>query len=204
MTEKKMAKKIEEIEMPEDMRIRIIGKCYAELEKNKMSKRNVYNYLKKPVAAVAALALCLCVTSVTVLAATGKLQGFFKDVKRWDGAVIGTTYEQSTDEINVKIAEVTDELIVEISMVDPKVVPYSLFELFGLNNYKIVDINGKTIVETKDKTVAEVSEGKVMIQIPLNEVASGEYKLVINEMVGCSKADQPLVLHGTWECIFTK
>ena len=43
MTEKKMAKKIEEIKMPEDMRIRIIGKCYAELEENKMSKRNVYN-----------------------------------------------------------------------------------------------------------------------------------------------------------------
>ena len=204
MTEKKMAKKIEEIKMPEDMRIRIIGKCYAELEKNKMSKRYGYKYLKKPMVAVAALALCLCVTSVTVLAATGKLQGFFKDVKRWDGAVIGTTYEQATDEINVKITEVTDELIVEISMVDPKVVPYSLFELFGLNNYKIVDINGKTIVEMKDETVAEVSDGKVMIQIPLNEVASGEYKLVINEMVGCSKADQPLVLHGTWECIFTK
>ena len=89
-------------------------------------------------------------------------------------------------------------------MVDPKVVPYSLFELFGLNNYKIVDINGKTIVEMKDETVAEVSEGKVMIQIPLNEVTSGEYKLVIDEMVGCSKADQPLVLHGKWECIFTK
>ena len=157
MTEKKMAKKIEEIKMTEDMRIRIIGKCYAELEKNKISKRNVYNYLKKPVAAVAALALCLCVTSVTVLAATGKLQGFFKDVKRWDGAVIGTTYEQSMDEINVKIAEVTDELIVEISMVDSKVVPYSLFELFGLNNYKIVDINGKCYIPNYKRTITESS-----------------------------------------------
>lgn len=48
------------------------------------------------------LVLCLCLTGVTALAATGKLQGFFSDITGWNGAVVGTSYEQATKELEVK------------------------------------------------------------------------------------------------------
>jgi len=37
----------------------------------------------------------------------------------------------------------------------------------------------------------------------LDDLASGEYRLMINAFVGSKKADQPLVISGTWECGFS-
>lgn len=197
MTEREALKKLKEIEMPEDMKKRMIRKCERKMEEKKMSN-------KKYMAVAASLALCLCLTGVTALAATGKLQGIFKDIKRWDGAVIGTSYEQATDEIEVKVTDVTEELTLEISMINPNAAPYSSFELFGLESYQLVDMDGKKIFEADEANMAEVSEGKVVLAIPLNGVSEGAYKLIINEMKGSSKADQPLVLSGTWEIEFIK
>ena len=204
MLEKDMAKKVKEIEMPEVMQKRIVEHCKIELEEKRVSKNKVYRFSKKSMAAVAALAICVCVTSVTALASTGKLQGFFKDVFRWDGAVIGATYEQATEEVELEIIEAGDDLVVELSMVNPKNVPYSTFEMFGVESYRIIEMNGKTAAESKNAVMAEITEGKVVIHIPLTDVAEGEYRLVVNEMTGSSKADQPLVLSGNWEAAFVK
>ena len=46
----------------------------------------------------------LCAVLPNAMAASGMLKGFFRDVKRPDGAVIGTTYEQATDEIAINKA----------------------------------------------------------------------------------------------------
>ena len=135
MDKKKFVNKIKEIEMPKDMQQRIIEKCYIETEKKKMNKM-----FKKPMVAVASFALCVCLMGVTALAATGKLEGYFRDIKRWDGAVIGTAYEQATDEVELNIVEVSDKLVVEITMVNFKEAPYSFFEMFGIKNYKIVEL----------------------------------------------------------------
>ena len=204
MLEKDMAKKVKKIEMPETMRNRIIENCNVEMEEKRVSKNKVYRFSKKSMAAVGALAICVCVTSVTALAATGKLQGFFKDVLRWDGAVIGTTYEQATEEVELEIIEAADDLVVELFMVNPKNVPYSTFEMFGVERYKIVDMSGKTVAESKEAVMEEIIEGKVVIHIPLTDVTEGKYKLVVSEMTGSSKADQPLVLSGNWEAAFVK
>ena len=204
MLEKDMAKIVKKIEMPETMRKRIIENCNAEMEEKRVSRNKVYRFSKKSMAAVAALAICVCVTSVTALAATGKLQGFFKDVLRWDGAVIGTTYEQATEEVELEIIEAADDLVVELFMVNPKNVPYSTFEMFGVERYKIVDMSGKTIAESKEAVMEEIIDGKVVIHIPLTDVEEGEYRLVVREMTGSSKADQPLVLSGNWETAFVK
>lgn len=204
MTEKNCLENLKEIEMPDDMKNRIVSKCKVELEEQKMSKRKINKFARRPMVAAASLVLCLCLAGATVLASTGKLQGFFKDVKRWDGAVVGTTYEQATDEIAVKITEVKEELTLEISMLDSNVAPYSEFELFGVKNYKIIDMDGKNIAEADDENMAELISGKVVVQIPVNNIAEGAYKLIISEMVGSAKADQPLVLSGIWEIEFTK
>ena len=199
MDKKKFANKIKEIEMPKDMQQRIIEKCYIETEKKKMNKM-----FKKPMVAVASFALCVCLMGVTALAATGKLEGYFRDIKRWDGAVIGTAYEQATDEVEVNIIEVSDKLVVEITMVKPKEAPYSFFEMFGIKKYKIVDTKGNVIVENENLEMSAIANNKVLVNVPLDGVANGEYTLMVSELVGSSKAEQPLGLSGTWECSFRR
>ena len=199
MDKKKFVNKIKEIEMPKDMQQRIIEKCYIETEKKSMNKM-----FKKPMVAVASFALCVCLMGVTALAATGKLEGYFRDIKRWDGAVIGTAYEQATDEVELNIVEVSDKLVVEITMVNFKEAPYSFFEMFGIKNYKIVDANGKVTVENENLEMSAIANNKVLVNVPLDGVANGEYTLIVSELVGSSKAEQPLGLTGTWECSFRR
>jgi hypothetical protein len=138
------------------------------------------------------------------LAATGRLEGFFKDITRWDGAVTGTTYEQATDEVEIVIAEVSDSLKVNITFVDAKKAPYSYFDALGLHNYQILDQNGKMIVKGAETTATPINNGQVELSISLADIPTGVYKLVVTELIGSAKADQPLVVKGNWECGFTK
>ena len=153
---------------------------------------------------MASLVLCLGLTGVTALATAGKLEGYFKDIIRIDGAVIGTSYEQATDEIELKVIDVSNELTVEVTMLNPKTVPYSTFELFGIEKYKIVNMDNKVIVEGVTTEMVEIVGDKVNVNISLENIAGGEYKLMVSELVGSSKADQPLVMSGEWECEFVK
>ncbi len=150
------------------------------------------------------MAACFCLVGITTLAATGNLEGFFKDITRWDGAVVGTSYEQATDEINLSVISVSDELTVMAEMVNPNIVPYMTFETFGIEDYKIVDVNGRVLVEGGATDFAEIEEGKTMIVIPISELPSGDYTLVVSGFVGSAKADQPMVLNGIWKCDFTR
>lgn len=204
MEEKMFTEKIKEIEMPEEMQERILGKCYQKMEDEEMNKNTTKNMFKGPMIAVASLALCLCVTGVTALAATGKLQGFFKDITGWNGAVVGTSYEQATDEIELMVIEVSDNLEVAITMVKPGEAPYSTFETFGVESYKIVDMAGNVIVKGDRTEPVEVVDGKANVLISLENVSEGEYKLQVTELVGSSKADQLLVISGVWECEFVR
>lgn len=174
---------------------------FGKTEGKRMHKGETRFY-KRPVVAVATLVLLVCVTGVTALAATGKLQGFFKDVKRFDGAVVGTTYEQATDEMTVQILEVTEDILVEVTIVDPTIAPYRELELFGINRYEIVDAGGKAIVKGTTTEMVADENGILTLHIPLEDVPSGQYTLAISEMIGSKKADQPLVMRGSWESSF--
>ena len=191
--------KIKEIEMPKEMQQRIIKNCYMEMEKKKMKKE-----FKKPLKVAASFAICICLTGFTTLAAAGKLEGFFTDMKRFDGAVTGTVYEQATDEVQLDIIEVSDKLAVEITMMHSDKAPYSFFELFGIKEYKIVDKDGNVIVENENLEMSVITGDKVWVNLPLEKIGDGEYKLIVKEFVGSSKGDQPLPLTGVWECDFTK
>lgn len=165
-------------------------------------EKNMRNFFKRPAVAVAALAICVCITGVTALATTDKVKGFFKDIKRWDGAVIGTEYEQATDELELTIGNVDEEIHVEVKMVNPSVAPYGFFELFGISSYKIMDFNGNVVIEGSATEMAEIVDGVIILKIPCNDLPIGEYELVVDKMVGSSKADQPLELGGVWKCGF--
>ena len=222
-----LTKKIKEIEMPDDMRKRIVKKCYdkmnheimmknelkrevrtndemkQEMGKTKMNKSDKNKYFKHPMAAAAALVLCVCITGVTAMAAAGKLEGFFKDIKRWDGAVVGTAYEQATEEIAVSIKKVTDEgLDILVTIEEPAKPPYSESELFGIASYRIKNMSGNIVLSEEAFGERVSFNNQMFLEIPLNQIPSGEYKLVIKQFISEKKADQPLRISGNWECEF--
>lgn len=204
METKLIKEEMKEIEMPFEMQERILKNCRnAGLEE----KENIYmQKLNKKwirfATVAAAVALCLGLGSITALAASGKLEGFFVDVKDWNGAVVGTTYEQATEEIEVGVTVDGDSLAVEAVLLKATEAPYVEIDTFGVKAYQITDMSGDVVVEGISTTVTEVVGGKVSIAIPLNGLESGSYKLIIAEFVGDSKADQPLPISGYWECEF--
>jgi hypothetical protein len=129
-----LAEKVKEINMPDEMQERIIRRCYqtSNLEMENRTMKKTKTFFKKPIAIAASLVLCLCITGVTALAASGQLKGFFKDIKNWQGAVTGTAYEQATDELHVAILDVAEEINISVTMVNPKVAHYFAIQELGV------------------------------------------------------------------------
>ena len=195
-----------EITMPEEMKRRIAHNCKKvivnTMEEHTMNDRKNVSFFKKPAAVFAALAICLSI-SVTALAATGTLKGFFRDITNWQGAVVGTSYEQATDEIDVNVTANGEKLTVMATFADPQIFPYREVEKLGIAEYCIVDTNGKTVSEGAAESV-EVVNGCAAVSIQLNDLDSGSYRLMIRAFVGSKKAEQPLNINGNWECEFSK
>jgi len=205
MDMKEFAQNVQKIEMPDEMQSRILDNCYKKINQEteyKIMSKKTNRYFKKPLATAAALVLCICVGGVTVLATTGK--GFFKDIMGWDGAIIGTAYEQATDEIEITVLDVTDSLTVVATVVNPTMVPYRTFDEMRIGSYKIVDSLGNVVVEGVSNEMLPYENGQIIVTIPLENLESGNYRLIVDSFVGGSKADQPLVMSGNWECEFTK
>ncbi len=167
-----------------------------------MKTNKINPFLPKSAAVAASLALFICVAGTTVLAATGVLQGFFGDIFGADGAVIGTSYSQATDEVALTVTNVTDKITVEMAMVYPDQAPYSELEMLGIEHYTITDMKGNVIMEGSATEMAPIVDGRASVNISLDRVSEGNYKLMIRALAGSKKADQPLVLRGNWECEF--
>ena len=196
----------QEITMPEEMKRRIAHNCKqieTTMEEHNMNNRKNTSFFRKPAAVFVALAVCLSL-SVTALAATGVLQGFFRDITNHSGAIVGTSYEQATDEIDMDITVDGDELTVLATFVDPNKFPYRESQLLGIADYRIMDAEGNVVQEGATDKFTPVANGQASIVLELNELATGSYKLIVTAFVSEKKADQPLNISGTWECEFSK
>ena len=196
----------QEITMPEEMKRRIAHNCKqieTTMEEHNMNNRKNTSFFRKPAAVFAALAVCLSL-SVTALAATGVLQGFFRDITNHSGAIVGTSYEQATDEIDMDVTVDGDELTVLATFVDPNMFPYRESQLLGIADYRIMDAEGNVVQEGATDKFTPVANGQASIVLELNELATGSYKLIVTAFVSGKKADQPLNISGTWECEFSK
>ncbi len=203
MDMKELFRDIKDIEMPDEMQRRIIKNCYSVMEESEMNKKTTGKKMRKPMAVAISLAVCGCITGVTALAATGQLNGFFKDKTRWDGAVVGTTYEQATNEINVSVTSCEGAITVTAELVNPKAAPYGFISEFGITDYTISDVNGNVFVKDGKTAMTAISDGKIEFVIPADNLGKGDYKLEISQFTGGSKADQPLPINGQWDCGFT-
>ena len=196
----------QEITMPEEMKRRIAHNCKKEIvntmEEHTMNHLKNNSFFRKPAAVFAALTVCLSLT-VTALAANGVLQGFFRDITNYTGAIVGTSYEQASDEINMDVTVNGDELNVHATFADPQMAPYVYAERLGIAQYRIVDGNGKIVKEGSVEST-EVINGQAAVSINLNDVDDGSYRLIVTAFVSEKKADQPLNINGNWECEFSK
>ena len=182
------------------------------MEVHTMSKPKLT--MKRTLALVAVLALCIITVTMTPLA--NSIKGFFSDIIRFDGAVTGTKYENATNDIKVDVLEVTSEngnivIPLDLTFENPTEAPFPYIQEVAISEYKILDSNNKEITKTKvsaeDGDKGTVSDGKVLVNLSLNDLkfkSGEEYTIVIDKMYGLSKADAPLHITGSWKCTFSK
>ena len=206
--EELLKKKMEEIKMTGAMQERILQNCLKETEKERtdlsmMEKKNNKRWFQKPLAVAAAFALCLTLGSVTALAANGRLEGFFKDITDWRGAVTGTTYEQATDEITVNVIAEAGVLKVEAVFVEAEKAPYFEVEQLAIGKYQVIDVNGDIVAQGDAGESVLVQDGQADLTLDVEELPEGQYTLQLQSFIGSKKADQPLSINGNWECEFS-
>lgn len=64
-------------------------------------------------------------------------------------------------------------------------------------------MSGNVVVERERTELFEIANGEVEVKIPLENITSGDYELMISAFVGSKTANQPLKISGTWECQFS-
>lgn len=186
------------ISTPFDLKIEI-----NKVEEKNMNKTEKISWFKRTGAVAAMVAVCL----VTVVNAT-PIKGFFKDIMRFDGAVVGTEYANATNEIKITALKIENEnvLPLEIEFVDNNVFPFKSIEQLSVVKYKVVDKNSNEVCY-EENLVENVENGKVIINLPLNKsnLIDGEtYFLEIDNLKGLKKADAPLEITGNWNIQFIK
>ena len=124
-----------------------------EREERQMNKKNI---IKTILATAAVAGVCILTTGNTAIGNTVK--GFFKDVTRWDGAVVGTEYLQATEEIDMEIVTATTEnghtkLCLEVTFVEKEQIPWKYIEEMELGSYKILDEEGKEVIIVENDAI---------------------------------------------------
>lgn len=196
----------ERITMSEERKARIVKNCEIQIQNTREEQERKPNqnrfFARKLAAVLTALVICLSL-SVSALAATGVLQGFFRNITNLRGTVVGTSYEQASDEIRMAVSVNGNQLTAVATFAAPQRIPYSEAEKLGIAAYQIVDANGK-VVKVGSAEAAEIVDGQAAVSIQLDDIGCGHYKLVVTAFVAEKKADQPLNINGTWECSFRK
>lgn len=173
--------------------------------KNMKKTRNI-TWLKRVSVIAATVAIC----AITFVSANS-ISGFFKDVKRWDGAVVGTEYINATNEVTINVSNIKEEnenMVFDLNITFEKEneIPFKFIEEIAVNEYKIVDIDNKEIIkfntEIDNGLKGSVEEGKAVIEIPIENFNLYNHKIVIDNIYGLAKAEQPLKIIGNWECEF--
>ena len=179
----KLQKNVRAIHMPSEARERVTARI-----------RSGYRpaHRRSPAALAAVIALCLCLP-VGVFAA-GKA-GFARDVKRWDGAVVGMTYENATEEISVDIRSAASRLTVTVTLLLPDQRPYWAIEELSIGKYELLDAEGDVIHKGGPTDSVRLDKGSAVFDLP----TAGAKILRITEFIADAKAEQSLPIRGEWE-----
>ena len=193
---------VKAIGMSDEMQERVIKSCRmkASQETEEFSLHKPIKFKQKRIMYIAAVvALCLC---VSIAAAASGQSGFFQDIKKWNGAVVGQEYVDATNEIEISADVVNDELIVSTKILNPDSIPYCELDTLEFTEYEIIDENGNVIMRREGSGSYVINDGNIIMTFPLETMEEGEYKLLVESFTGEAKADQPLIIKGNWEADF--
>ena len=193
------------ITMTEERKQRVVERCKTQMKHSgkelNMHTKNCHIFSRKPAAVLAVVVICLSLSAVA-LAAAEKGQGFFRDIADWRGAIVGTSYEQATDEIQMDASVNNGQMTVVTVFSERGKALYNEAEKLGIAEYQIVGADGRSVQEGSTASVVIVN-GQAAIDIQLDGLGIGNYKLVVTALYTEKKADQALTIHGSWECAFT-
>ena len=202
-----LEKKINEIKVPTTLHNRCkmgMDNAKKEREERQMNKKKM---IRTVLATAAVAGVCILTTGNTAIGNTVK--GFFKDVTRWDGAVVGTQYLQATEEIKMDVVQAsvengTIQLCLEVTFVEKEQIPWKYIEEMALGSYKILDEEGKEVIVVENDAIegakGAVVNGETQIVFEVEQLLEDtEYTMVIQSMYGLKKADAPLEIKGNWE-----
>lgn len=197
---------IEKIESPFNLKMEI-----NKMERNEMNKSKNITWIKR-LATIAAI-VCLCIVTVAM---ANPEKGFFKDVQRFDGAIVGTEYVNAQNDVTFKVIKDEDEegnvaINVEMEFVNKETAPFAYIQEIAIPEYKVVNEKGEEIVSVKnileDAEKATVEDGKVSMQLlvsknKLLQTTNEIYFIEIESIYGLAKAEQPLKINGGWNLKF--
>jgi len=181
---------MESMEIPEQVHER----CKQGVRRARWEKR------KKRLGGMAAAAAAVVLMGMLALnggSVAQSIWGFFEDIVRWDGAVVGTRYEQATSQVRMQVvAADTSGVTVEVDFLQEGF-PWREMEELALGNMEIAGLNGLKSGKSP------VKDGKAQVVITWDGMLpAGSYVLEIHSVWGYKKADQPLECEGEWNCIF--
>ncbi len=115
--------------------------------------------------AAIAVAAVLCIALIGIPAAAGAFEGFYKDITRFDGAVVGVTYENATDEISIEVSGAdasgmsVDIILLEMGGKEPY--KYLAGGEMALGDFKILNSGGVEVysVEGVGEQSASIEDG---------------------------------------------
>lgn len=176
-----------------------------KLEEKNMNKLKNVTWLKRLPTTAAVLAVC----AVTVVSA-GALTGYFKDVKNFSGAIVGTEYINATNDIQMNVLETNDEYItLDINFVNPSEAPFAFIQELAVTEYIVLDQNNNEVFsvnsDVENSSTAIIEADGALIKLPTKHLNNEEtYTLKINTIYGLAKAEQPLKISGDWKCEFKR
>ncbi|MDE6789508.1 MAG: hypothetical protein K2J47_09350 [Ruminococcus sp.] len=144
-------------------------------------------------------AVIACVSAGTYMAVEG---GFFKDKTTISGTVIGQTYENATDEIEVTSDYSDGILHITLNLLKSNSFPYLVLDEMKPYDFSLTNLSDNSVTVDIQFDYAVINENTVDIAVDFNATTDTEYKLTINSFIGSKKADQPLEINGNWETFF--
>ena len=203
-------KEIESIEIPKQLSKRSKEGIYlAQKEHKKKNFRKYYQGL----AAAAVMGIVIIFASDASLATS--IKGFFANLTNWNGAIIGTTYENATDEIVVTAENIeNEEYLLTVSFNNKDKVPFSITELLEMGEYqffndgKKINIESAFVNDVIDTGNLIIDDKELLFHTNENNykkvmIINGEVdELVIKSFFIHSAGDAPLEVKGEWRILF--
>ena len=176
--------------------IRLPETSYQRIQRNLECRKEhtvMKGQFRKPLAIAATLVLCLALPLMAAAAGKG---GFFRDITGWNGAIVGTAYDNATEEIEVTATTENNTLLVTARLLLPEELPYRETETLALGSCYFTDEAGNRIAELTGTEFLPLADNTVAFHLNAVEDA---HTLHIESFVSRKKADQDLTISGDWQ-----